>query len=177
MRRLIILRHAKADPRHRGDARDRERKLAPRGLEDAPRLGHYLAEQGIGIDMALVSDSARTQETFALAGAAYGRPIPLRLEPGMYDASASSLLTLVRASDDDIASLLLVGHNPGFAELANALAGTGEDKALSLMRSKFPTAALAIVDFDVAHWAEIALGGGRLERFVTPAMLGSTGDD
>jgi phosphohistidine phosphatase len=175
--RLIFLRHAKADRHHRGDEHDHERKLAPRGVADSSRVGRYLADEGIDIDAALVSDSARTQETFALVSAAYGRAIPIRLEPGMYDASASTLLQFVRSTDDVVGSLLLVGHNPGFAELASALSGSGDSKSLSLMRSKFPTAALAIIDFDVAHWAEIALGRGRLERFMTPAMLGAGGDD
>jgi phosphohistidine phosphatase len=177
MRRLILLRHAKADPKHRGDERDHARKLAPRGVTDSPRMGRYLAEEGIGIDAALVSDSARTQETFALASSAYGRTVPLRLEPGMYDASAASLLDLVRATDDSVGSLLIVGHNPSFAELANALAGSGNGKTLNLMRSKFPTSALAIIAFDVAHWNEIVPGQGRLERFATPAMLGAAEDD
>ena len=67
MRRLILLRHAKADPRHRGDQRDHQRTLAARGAADAPRMGHYLAAEHIGIDAALVSDSVRTQGTFTLA--------------------------------------------------------------------------------------------------------------
>jgi phosphohistidine phosphatase len=67
--------------------------------------------------------------------------------------------------------LLAVGHNPGFGELAAILAGSGEPQDLELMRSKYPTAALAILDFDVSNWSEINVAAARLHRFITPAIL------
>jgi phosphohistidine phosphatase len=177
MRRLLLLRHAKADSRDRGMAGDRERRLAPRGREDAPRIGRHLAAEGIVPDLALVSDSARTQETFALVQEALGRPVALQLEPAIYEEDWPGLLALVRETAPPVVTLLLVGHNPDIAALAAALAGGGDRRGLAAMRAKFPTAALAIIDFDAANWSSIAAGQGRLERFVTPAGLGADGDD
>jgi phosphohistidine phosphatase len=177
MRRLLLLRHAKADPRDRGAARDHQRALAERGRDDAPRIGRYLASESIIPELALVSDSARTQETFALVQLALGRPIELRLEPAMYEADWSDLLTLVRATEASVTTLLLIGHNPDLAYLAGALAGSGDRHATAKLRAKFPTAALAIIDFDGPDWSDVGAGRGRLERFVTPAGLGADGDE
>ena len=46
------------------------------------------------------------------------------------------------------------------------------------MRMKYPPAALAVLDFDAPHWADIRPGAANLFRFVTPAILrGETVDD
>jgi phosphohistidine phosphatase len=170
MRRLILFRHAKADPREHGTKLDHERPLTKRGRADAKRIGRYLAQQGIAPSLALVSDSARTKEAF-------GRMISARYEPSMYRADPERLLALVQGAKDSAGTLLLVGHNPEFAAFAVDLAGVGEPDQLAQMRAKFPTAAVAILDFDVPHWADIGERQGRLERFVTPAMLGGEADD
>ncbi|MCX7899862.1 MAG: histidine phosphatase family protein, partial [Methylocystis sp.] len=70
-----------------------------------------------------------------------------------------------------VGTLLAVGHNPGFSDLANWLAGSGDAAGLNAMRLKYPTAALAILDFESDHWRDVRKGAARLKRFVTPAML------
>ncbi|MBV8566723.1 MAG: histidine phosphatase family protein [Methylobacteriaceae bacterium] len=177
MRRLVLFRHAKADPRNHGTSLDHERTLTRRGRDDAPRIGRYLANADIVPDLALVSDSVRTKETFDLAQEAFGRPIPLRLEPAMYKADVPGLLQMVRKTNDTLATLLLVGHNPEFAELAVELTGQGEPDLLTQMRTKFPTAAVAVIDFDGDQWIEVGPRKGRLDAFVTPAALGASHDE
>ncbi len=66
----------------------------------------------------------------------------------------------------------IVGHNPGMEQLAMALAGPSSDPtALAKLHDKFPTAALAEIEFEVAAWTEIARGEGRLKRFIRPKGL------
>jgi phosphohistidine phosphatase len=67
--------------------------------------------------------------------------------------------------------LLVVGHNPGFEDVAKLLASKGEAEALARLTEKYPTAGLAVIAFDITAWTEIAPGTGRLESFVTPKML------
>jgi phosphohistidine phosphatase len=177
MRRLLLLRHAKADPRNHGTARDHERPLAPRGKEDAPRIGRYLASEAIFPDFALVSDSARTQETFALVQHALGRPIEMHRDALLYSGDWPDHLALIQATETSVKTLLLVGHNPEISLLAIALARSGDRRAMAEMRAKFPTAALAIIDFDGPGWPDVGEGQGRLDRFVTPAGLGADGDE
>jgi phosphohistidine phosphatase len=67
---------------------------------------------------------------------------------------------------------MLIGHNPGLGGLAAGLAGAGPRKAMERLRTKFPTAGLAALSFEIERWAEIAAGAGRLEHFVRPKDLG-----
>lgn len=165
MKRLIVFRHAKAVPH--GAAPDFDRALAPRGLVDAATTGRYLADEQIIPDLALVSPALRTRQTWEQAGPAFG-PVPMRLEPSIYDASTGALLGLVQRVGADVRTLVLVGHNPGMAQLSRDLVGHGDRYAFARMRAKFPTSAIAVLDFAVDTWDGVSPGGGRLDRFVTP---------
>jgi phosphohistidine phosphatase len=167
-RRLMLLRHAKsAWPEGVADHR---RPLAERGRKAAPAIGAYMAEQGLVPDLALVSTARRAQETWEQVAEALPRGIDVRDAVGIYDVSAMAILGVIRGAEPSARNLLLVGHNPGMEELALMLAGEGE--ALPRLREKFPTAGLAVIDFDAGQWSEIEPGSGRLVQFVTPRMLG-----
>jgi phosphohistidine phosphatase len=172
-RRLILLRHAKSAWPTGVD--DHERPLAKRGEKAAPLLGKYLSGKGLRPDLALVSDAMRTRETWKLVRAAFSPPPSERFVADLYDASAVDMLRVVRTTEPTVRTLLLVGHNPGLQELALELAGGGDEPARIAMRDKFPTAAVAVIDFSTGAWEEIAAGGGELERFVTPGSLAKGG--
>ena len=57
------------------------------------------------------------------------------------------------------------------------LVGHGDRYAMARLVQKFPTAGLAVIDFDVENWADVEPQGGRLDRFVTPKSLGADEDD
>ena len=67
--------------------------------------------------------------------------------------------------------MLVVGHNPGLGELASQLVGDGAKDQRLRMAAKFPTAALAALDFKTAGWADIEPRGAKLERFIAPADI------
>jgi phosphohistidine phosphatase len=170
MLRLVLLRHAKAAPQGGGD--DHGRPLALRGREDAPRVGAWLAGRGIVPALCLVSDARRTRETFDGMASAFAKPLASRLEPRLYHTSAKTMLGVIRETAAAANTLMLVGHNPGMADSAIRLAGEGDDEAWTRMRQGFPTASVAVLDFDAKSWAGIGFGDGRLVYFVTPSMLG-----
>jgi phosphohistidine phosphatase len=165
MRRLVIFRHAKAVPH--GAAPDFERALAERGLNDAAAAGRYLADEQILPDLALVSPSRRTRQTWERAAPPLG-DVPVRFEEAIYDASAPTLLNMARKAPASVRTLVIVGHNPGMAQLARDLVGHGDRYAFARMKTKYPTSGIAVLDFAVDDWSELAFGGGRLDRFVTP---------
>ncbi|HEY8259815.1 MAG TPA: histidine phosphatase family protein [Methylosinus sp.] len=175
MRRLILLRHAKADAHSAGG--DRQRPLTKRGEEDARRVGRYLAEEGLVPDLAVSSDARRAKRTLDLALEAFPREVSHRLDDAIYLADPDRLLDLLRETPAETATLLAIGHNPGFADLASALATDGSPDALSRLRSKYPTAALAVLDLEADDWSAVGAGGARLERFVTPGDLRGGGDE
>jgi len=149
-----------------------------RGEEDARRVGEYLHEAGMTPDLAVASNARRARQTLECALAAFPGHVTHLIENTIYLATVDHLVDVLRQTPDKVQTLLAVGHNPGFAELADWLAGSGEAEALDHMRASYPTAALAILDFDTEHWAEVRKGAARLHRFVTPAALrGDVVDD
>lgn len=172
MKRLILLRHAKAAAKDPG--RDFERPLAPRGHAQMKAVAAYLAAHaadGLRPDIAFVSPAARTRETWTRAKLA---GVTMHFEPRIYEASTGALLSIVRAADEAVGTLLLVGHNPGVEDLAGKLVGSGDEATRSRLKASFPTATLAVIDLEVGAWREVGAGAGRLERVVTPADLGVT---
>jgi phosphohistidine phosphatase len=170
-RRLVLLRHAKSDwP----DVADHERPLAKRGRRDAPVVGRWLAESGFAPDAVVCSTALRARQTWELAAGPLAAGTPLRpggsrapvvrFEPRVYEASVLSLLMLVREFDPQWRTVLLVGHNPGLAELTIGLTGTDTEPPA------FPTAFVAVLGLPGA-WAEAAPGEGRLVAYTTPAEL------
>jgi len=169
MLRLILLRHSKATAHvASGDA---ERALNRRGQKDARHIGEYLRAVKLFPDLALTSPARRARETLEIALGALAGEISSVEKKEFYLAEPETLLAVVKDTPKDVGTLLLVGHNPGIADFANALAGTGELRARAAMGMSFPTTALAIIDFDLKQWADADFGRGRLERFVTPATL------
>jgi phosphohistidine phosphatase len=167
MRRLLILRHAKAVPLAQGD--DFGRALTDRGRKDAHRVGKWMAAEDIIPDFCLVSGAERTRETFEIVASALPRKVKTQETNALYEATGFLILELLRALPESAHAPLVVGHNPGLGDVANLLAGEGSPALRMRMAAKFPTSALAVIAFDVPDWSRIAPRGGRLERFVTPA--------
>ena len=173
MRRLMLLRHAKAGPLAAGG--DLERPLAESGRTAAQALGAYLAGEQLYPDLVLVSPARRTRETWeALSSSLQAQ---MRVEPRLYDGDPERLLAIVQETEAAVRGLLLVGHNPGTAELARRLVGHGDRYAAARMAKGYPTAGLAVIDFAVEDWADAGRGAGRLDRFVTPESLGIAPDE
>lgn len=165
MKHLFLMRHAKAAPAEAGMA-DRDRQLAERGWRDSAAIGAEIARDGVP-DLILCSPSKRTRET--LDGVAGARPKALASEfpEALYGGGEAAYLDALGAHGGDARSILVIGHNPTVHALAIALA----KDAPAEMRSKFPTAALAILAFDIGDWAGIRPGSGRLVRYLRPKDL------
>lgn len=168
---LYLLRHAKsswAQPL----SRDIDRPLNDRGMRDAPRMGRFIASLGRKPDIILCSPAQRTRETMNLLLPELGAEgISIALPASLYEGDSQGYLDLVREHAGDAGCLLLIAHNPAIEDLADLLIGSGDRQARAAMRQKYPTAALAVLTFDVATWSEIKAAGGTLESFTTPAML------
>jgi phosphohistidine phosphatase len=171
MKTLILLRHAKSswtDPA----CGDFDRPLAERGLRDGPRMGAWLAAGGYAPELVLCSAAARTKATFALVKPHLTGQPKLKVLKTLYLATPERLLREVQRAAAEISQLLIIGHNPGMEELARALAATGSKSALADLRSKFPSAAAAILTFDVTAWADVGPRTGDLAAFMVPKKLG-----
>lgn len=167
---LHLLRHAKSSWKDPGQA-DHDRPLNGRGRRAADAMGAFLAREGPPPTHVLCSSSARTRETWdRLRKFLDGEP-DATFEPDLYLASAAGMLELLRSRGGEAPCVLLIGHNPGTAELALKLAGSGDEDGWHRMRAKFPTGALATLAFEVASWSALAPATGVLRRFTTPRQL------
>jgi phosphohistidine phosphatase len=170
VRTLLLLRHAKSSWSDPG-LRDHERPLAPRGRKAAKRLARYVDSHGLQPELVLCSSARRARETLDLLRPALGAGAEVAFDNDLYGADGGELLGRVRAVTNHVESVMLVGHNPGLQDLAISLAGDGEPGALELLRAKFPTAALAILDLGSTGWARLGPGDARLTRLVLPREL------
>ncbi len=174
MKRLLLLRHAKSSHDDPG-LDDRDRPLAERGRTDAPCVGAYMRRKKYLPDLVYCSTARRTVDTWELVQPELGSIARVEYLPALYLASASAMIGIIRGADNAAGTLLVIGHNPGLEECAAELAGQPETPAecetQDIMDEKFPTAALAVLDFDIARWKDAASDGGRLVNFVRPADL------
>jgi phosphohistidine phosphatase len=161
-RQLVVMRHAKAEPH---SASDRERELAQRGYDDAVEAGAWLADRGFAPDAALVSSARRTTTTWLAVAEGGSFEAAATYSDGLYIAGPEAALDLVRETPSGVTSLIVVGHNPTMAYLAQLLDdGTGDPDAGNRMAVGFPTAALA--RFEVTGtWRRLDLASARLVGF------------
>ncbi len=169
MKTLWLLRHAKASVGGDGLA-DRDRPLSGRGRAAAAAIGRHLGESGAHPELVLCSSALRTRETCELAAKAIGGAWPVEYESELYLASALDLRERIARVSDGVGTLLVVGHNPGIAELALELARRGDPGALAALRHKVPTGALAELRVHAPGWRRFARAC-ELASFVTPKQL------
>lgn len=131
--------------------------------------------------LVLCSTAERTKETLELVLSALASEPEIRYDRALYLAEWPQLLAEIREAPS-VSPLLLVGHNPGLEQLAIALAlqpqNPAERSRAEKMAQKFPTGALAVLDFDIRAWGGVKPGLGRLVDFARPKDLGgSNGSD
>ncbi|MDM7830958.1 SixA phosphatase family protein [Cellulomonas edaphi] len=166
-RRLVLLRHAKAE--HPAGVEDHERALALPGRRQAGRVGTAMAAASVVPDLVLCSSSLRTRQTWELARAGLGVEPAVELRDEVYTAGAQALLALVQAVPDDVRTLLVVGHEPTMSHAAELLAGPGSDEAAYLrVQVGVPTASWSVLESSAA-WSDWAPSGALLVGLHTPS--------
>ena len=161
MKTLLLLRHAKSSW---GDHSlpDFERPLNDRGKRDAPRMGKALKESGPIPDLIISSPATRAKETIEAFVKSAKLDLKVKYDESIYGALSAELMELVRRLPDVNSSVLLVGHNPGFEELAGRLTGTSQHMT---------TAALVCIEFKADRWEDVEDGQGKLVWMLTPKQL------
>jgi phosphohistidine phosphatase len=184
MRRLMLLRHAKTE-HDAPSGQDQDRRLDDRGRLDAAAIGSWIGRHLPVPEMVLVSTAVRALQTWEIVRQAMQdatrtvAPQPqVEFLGDLYGAEPAQLLQIIRMAEaSDPRQLMLVGHNPGMHELGLALAGGGDAAAKKALEDNLPTAGLAILDFAIEDWNEVAFRRGTLVRFTSPKLLKQTSDD
>jgi phosphohistidine phosphatase len=165
-RRLIVMRHAKAEP---FAETDRQRALTDRGRQNAFAAGEHLAAAGAVPDYAVVSSAARAVATWDAVAAGSGSSAKVALDDAVYSGSPDVVLEALRAVPEDAEVVIFVGHNPAAAYVAHLLDdGHGDAEAVHGMLQGYPTSAMTILEIDVP-WADLAPESGRVVDFYAGA--------
>ncbi len=154
MKALILFRHAKAEATSADG--DRARELTASGRATATAMGLKLAAEGLRPDLALVSNAARTRETWELASAAFPR-VRLESRGDLYDASAEAIAVAVDAVAAHAEVVVVVGHNPGLQGYAlDLLTKSSAPRSVQArVAAGFPPATVALFTLDEAGRASL----------------------
>ena len=155
------MRHAKASPSTAGVA-DFDRPLLQEGRAAAARVGSFLNHEKLLPDLALSSSAVRARETIGSVLQAAGMSLKVRADQRLYEGGSLLLLEVLSEVEEDLRTVLLVGHNPVLEEVVQEL--TGESVHLS-------AGALAHVELDAAKWSEIHATNHKLCRVLQPQEL------
>jgi phosphohistidine phosphatase len=164
---LSLLRHAKSSWKN-PTLPDRERPLSTRGMNDAPAMGRAMTERGIEPDLILCSSARRTVDTLGLVLPELKVEPKVVYEDALYHASPAEMFEMLRAIPPGASRVLIVGHNPEIAALAIDLIGSGSKHMRDRIREKYPTAALAVINFTAGLWSSVDVNSGSLTLFLTP---------
>ena len=171
MRRLYLMRHGKAQAGMPPGGGDLERALVGRGRKESQWMGAFCRDQAQPPTLILCSPSRRTVETCDAFCEGFGEGLPRRVVDGIYMGSPSSLLYAVAEAGGSEGGVLVIGHNPGIHALALALGGRGPGPAYAQLSSRFPTAALAVLETGIDDWAALRAGSAQLVSFKIPKEM------
>src|SRR5438128_6249524 len=155
MKTLLLLRHAKTEKA--APKGDEARALTDRGERDAGTIGRKIKELTGSPDIILASNAHRAQQTAKIVAKEIEFADKVKTEPAIYAAYPGELLRVVRHLPEKANCALLIGHNPGFEDLAGMLAGADPPN------QHLPTAGLAYSVVDVARWRDVGAGAGQLK--------------
>lgn len=161
MKTMLVLRHAKSSWNH-AELADHDRPLNKRGMRAAPRMGRLLIEQDLAPDLILCSTAVRARTTAELVADECDSRPPIDYLPSLYGAEPHAYLEAAGEADREAKIVMVVGHNPGIELLVAAVTG---------VRERMPTAAVAHIEFDVDSWEEVPDARGRLVSVWRPKEL------
>lgn len=150
MKTIVVMRHAKAEKQTASD-QDFDRQLTPDGVTMATRTAVALNHGGIRLDRIICSSSARTAQTAEIVSSVAdfnGEVVKL---DELYLAESRDIAAAIRdhsAAEDQ--TVLLVGHNPGVAELMCGWAGESLE---------VPPATAAVFETPIDDWTNLGYAG------------------
>jgi phosphohistidine phosphatase len=163
MKRLVLVRHAKAVPWGYDD--DFSRDLTDRGEQDAAKVSQLLGTLGIQPGLIISSPAVRALQTAIIFAENLEYPgKKIKRLHDLYDGMISTeLVTMLQNMSDEIDTLFIFGHNPSMQFYASSLC--------RIFQHEIPTCASTIIDFDIEEWKMLETRTGNLYRMVVPKEL------
>lgn len=166
-RKLILMRHAKAD--YPLGVNDHDRPLAARGHREAPSAGAWLVANDLIPDYILCSDALRARSTCAWVLSELGEkgPTPY-VDSRIYGAGASKLCAIINEVPETVGTLLVIGHQPVLQELALRLASVESDEeAVYELAMDYPTLGTTVLE--TSHpYSHLDARDAKVTHFLAP---------
>jgi phosphohistidine phosphatase len=156
MKKLLLIRHAKAEKETFG--KDFDRPLKYTGIQDARFMADRLKEKAIIPQLIVSSPALRANTTAEIFADAFKLPNPT-IKKSIYEASRETWLRVINGLPDELETIAVVGHNPGIAEILRYLTAEGRE---------VHTSTTALIEFDTDSWAEISGNSGKLIFYSSP---------
>ena len=144
MKELLVMRHAKSDWNN-ARLSDHDRPLNKRGQEDAPEMGRLLYRLELTPDLIISSTAERAMTTAELVALNCNYEQNIQWTRDFYHADPETYIETLRGIDNQYGRVMVVGHNPGMAELVDLL--TNESV-------HFTTANIAHISLPIDNWAD-----------------------
>lgn len=161
MKRLIFLRHAKAE-RWDGQKNDFDRNLTERGENDSLIMADVLNAAGIKPNIVYSSSAERTIQTANIVSEKLGiSQASIKQSDELYeDVTTADVLELISTMRESVHNLMIVGHNPWISTITEAMSADFDDI--------LPTCGVAVLDFKVDFWDEVLPGSGKIKLYDFP---------
>lgn len=153
---VYFLRHADAEPDAENDF---ARELTVKGLEQAEKAGKFCLRNGLIPDLIVTSPVVRARQTAKIVAGKIGNPDLVEEHWLACGMTAESCLQELQALAD-VPTVMLVGHEPDFAEAIAAMIGLPDAEGLNIRKSS-----LTAIDLQAFHF------GGGILQFLVPARL------
>jgi phosphohistidine phosphatase len=171
VKELWILRHGKAASGS-PNGEDHSRPLTGRGRRQSATVATFVADQlsagRKGPDLVISSTATRALKTAEPVHAILPAGVPLDVERSLYGADPDDVIDRLRLLPDDVTVVMIVGHNPTFADLSVLLLSPDDAKGQAALKDGLPTGTLVRLSLDIASWPALVAGSGHLEEFFVP---------
>jgi phosphohistidine phosphatase len=168
---LGLLRHAKSDWDDMNQ-RDFDRGLNARGRKGAVLIGDHIRNHGVKWDRVIASPAVRVKLTLEGALPDIAPIYDQKLYLASYDTIVETIEAHAGSGADEADAILIVGHNPGLQDtLLELVSPSKENDLFREAVVKFPTAAYAVLECDIAHWSELRRYCAELVHLARPRDL------
>ncbi len=160
MKRLILVRHGKANPEHKED-NDIDRDLIKKGQKDSKLIAEVLKKNKVKPDLIISSVANRALQTAEIfAEIMEIDKNEIKQEQFLYDGYTTGQLSdFIGEQSDDLQTIMIVGHNPFISQSGIRLSKN--------FHQSFPTVGCLGLKFNVENW-HFEPGSGDIDFFEFP---------
>ncbi len=160
MKTVFIFRHGKSSWEEPA-LRDFDRPLLPKGEKRTRRMAEFMKNAGYIPQLIVSSPATRALQTAEILSTALGSK--LLSDDSLYLCSQGQIADLIYSLENELQSVMIVGHNPAVTDFAADFLGVDCDW--------LPTSGLAMAVFDAEKWSSLPVSNIKENLIVRPKTL------